>query len=236
MDDLSQQLLGVAEKIERPREQDGTPATLEALMPCEPAVGQVAVACWTDSEGGELIELVRLADAARVDDRVALREALTLLAMVETLEEVASFDELEALGEALATWQPDEREPLPDQFARSRANALQALSTLRALAPGDEPRMARPQLLDELGGALRELERAWESLEQAAELWSDSLLASHPDDSSALEHVQELWRLLGSARRGPLLRPPSAALHAGREAGAAMAASVLDAAPADPDG
>jgi hypothetical protein len=215
------------EKLVVPQEQDGTPATLTALLPCEPAIGEVAVACWVDSAGGELLELVRLDSGERVEgDVVALRESLTLLAMVETLEELASFEELGPLEQALAGWDPQGE--LPDEFSRARERAREALTALAAYSPGDEPRVARPQLLDGIGGALRELEQAWELLEQAAELWSDALLGAHPGDEVALERVQSLWRMLAVARRGPLSRPPSAALHDGREAGAAMAAAVTD--------
>jgi hypothetical protein len=162
-----------------------------------------------------------------VADAVALRESLTLLARVETLEELASFEELAPLAEALDSWDPQGE--LTAEFTLARARARAALDALAAFAPGDEPRIARPQLLDGIGGALRELEQAWELLEQAAELWSDTLLGTHPGDDAALERVQVLWRMLAVARRGPLATPPSAALQAGREAGAAMAAEVADA-------
>lgn len=226
----AEQLLRVAEMIERPREEDGTDAALVALLPCEPAVGEVAVVCWSDSEGGELVELVRLADGARIDDRVALREALTLLAMVETLEELASFEALPELAAQLGAWDGHGMDMGPE-FVDARDGALQALATLVGLAPSDEePRIARPGVLDDIGAALRELERAWELLEQAAEQWSDAHLQAHPQQQpEALARVQGLWRLLGTARRGPLERPPSVALRAGREAGAAMAAAVGDA-------
>lgn len=227
MEALSEHLLQLAETIERPREDDGTPATLEALMPCEPAIGDVAVACWSDSAGGELVELVRLDSGARVDDAVALREALTLLAMVETMEELATFDELEPLAEALAAWHADDA-TLPEDLARTREGAVAAVRALLALAPGEEPRVARPGMLDALGGALRALELAWGRLEQQAELWSEARLAAHPGDDEVLGQVQALWRLLGVARRGPLARPASSALHDGREAGLAMAAAVSD--------
>src|SRR4051812_5513758 len=99
MSTLEAQLLHLAETVVVPHEDDGTPATLAALMPCEPAIGEVAVAVWVDSAGGELIELLRLSTGERVgDDQVALRESLTLLAMVETVEELATFDELEPLA------------------------------------------------------------------------------------------------------------------------------------------
>lgn len=223
---LPEQLQHLAETIERPREEDGTPATLQALLPCEPAIGAVAVACWTDSDGGELFELVRLEGGERVSDDVALREALTLLSMVETLEERAAFEQADQLSRELAAWEPPDGE-LEPAFARARADAIRTLAELAALAPGEEPRLARPQLLDSVGGALRSLERAWERLEQGAEIWSDALLARHRGDDAAVAQVQELWQLLAGARRGPLAQPASAVLHDGREAGAALAAAVL---------
>jgi hypothetical protein len=225
-DSTAQRLIELQERLAVPAEDDGTPATLVALLPCEPAIGEVAVACWTDSDGGELVELVRLDTGARVADAVALRESLTLLAMVETLEELASFDELAPLAEALLAWEPQGE--IAPEFTLARTRAHEALEALAALAPGEQPRIARPQLLDGIGGALRGLEQAWEQLEQAAELWSDQLLAAHPGDEASLERVQALWRMLAVARRGPLATPPSTALHAGREAGSAMAASIAE--------
>ncbi|MCW2921248.1 MAG: hypothetical protein JWL76_1122 [Thermoleophilia bacterium] len=239
---LETRLLALRDVIVAPKEDDGTPATLAALMPCEPAIGQVAVAAWADSDGGELVELVRLDDGARVDDPVALRESLTLLAMVETVEELASFAELPGLdaelrafggdgvldaaasGDAAGAGETDE-DPAA-VLVRARSRALEALDQLRALEPGDDPRMARPQLLDELGGALRELEKRWEQLEQAAELWSDAWLERHERDEASVELVQSLWRSLSIARRGPLAGKVASALHEGREAGVAMAAAV----------
>jgi hypothetical protein len=223
--DLAGRLVELGNRIVVPHEEDGTPATLTALMPCEPAIGEVAVACWTDGAGGELVELVRLDDGARVDDPVALREALTLLAMVETVEDLAAFDELDAIAGALRSWSAPQGEPA-EALDVPRASACGALEALSQLAPG-ELRMARPQRLDELGGALRELERTWAQLEAASELWCDELLARRGNDEHVVvEAVQSLWRVLGSARRGPLSQPVATALHEGREAGVSMAAAV----------
>lgn len=223
---LDTRLLALRDVIVAPREEDGTAATLVALMPCEPAIGEVAVVAWSDSDGGELVELVRLDDGARVDDAVALRESLTLLAMVETVEELASFDELGALDAELRAFGAADDVELGEPLSHARTRALDALDQLRALEPGDEPRMARPQLLDELGGALRELEKRWEQLEQAAELWSDAWLEQHSRDEASVQLVQSLWRTMSVARRGPLAGKVATALHDGREAGVAMAAAV----------
>ncbi|MCW2926078.1 MAG: hypothetical protein JWM86_46 [Thermoleophilia bacterium] len=229
MASLDERLQQLATTIVVPREEDGTPATLVALMPCEPAIGEVAVACWTDRDGGELVELVRLEDGSRVDDSVALRESLTLLAMVETVEELASFDELAPLAAALAAWHGSDDAPDTEAFSRARASAAEAVTRLAALSPGEAARVARPQLLDAIGGAIRDLEKHWEQLEQQAELWSDTLLAGSAGDTDALARVQALWTLLGVARRGPLARPVSSALTDGREAGLALATAVNEA-------
>lgn len=228
MTTLAEQLQHLQDVIVVPREEDGTPARLLALMPVQPAVGDVAVACWADSDDGELIELVRLADGTRLDDQAALREALTLLAMVETVEELASFEELGGIEQELAAWSPPEGADLPEPFSHARERALTALRALAALAPED-PRMAQTSILDALGAALRELEQAWEQLERAAEHWSDAQLEPDPTDSARITVVQELWRVLSGARRGPLVKPVSTALHEGREAGAAMAAAIAEA-------
>ncbi len=221
---LETRLLALRDTIVAPTEDDGTPATLTALMPCEPAIGEVAVVAWSDSDGGELVELVRLDDGARVDDPVALRESLTLLAMVETVEDLASFPLLPQLDADLRAFEIDPE--TGDALSHARTRALEALDALRALEPGDVPRMARPQLLDELGGALRELEKRWEQLEQAAELWSDAWLERHERDAASVELVQSLWRTMSGARRGPLAGKVATALHEGREAGVAMAAAL----------
>lgn len=225
---LDTRLLALRDTIVAPREDDGTAATLVALMPCEPAIGEVAVVAWADSQGGELVELVRLDDGARVDDAVALRESLTLLAMVETVEELASFTHLTELDAELRAFPGVDGIELGDPLSRARTRALEALDQLRALEPGEEPRMARPQLLDALGGALRELEKRWEQLEQAAELWSDAYLERHGRDDASVELVQSLWRTMSVSRRGPLAGKVATALHEGREAGVAMAAAVAD--------
>jgi hypothetical protein len=233
--DLASRLATLVDQLVVPREEDGTEASLAALMPCEPAIGEVVVACWTDSEGGELVELVSLADGRRIDDPVALREALTLLAMVETIEELAAFDELLGVDGALDGWVAAANAAVGDvpdapstdgSFAGARAAALDAAAALAALAPG-EARMARPQRLDELGALLRELDKRWTELELAAEAWCDALLAASGEDATTFGPlVTELWRVLGTVRRGPLGQPISAALHEAREAGASMAASL----------
>lgn len=225
-EDLPERLTRCAEALVVPTEEDGTPATLVALMPCEPVVGEVAVACWRDSDGGELVELVRLADGTRLDDPAALRESLTLLAMVETVEELAAFTALGELDAELAAWEPLPAEEVdPAALVRARDRAREALGALAALAPV-EARMARTERLDELGAALRALDSAWAALEQAAEAWSDAVLAATQRSDDAVNVVQVLWRSLAAGRGGPLARPVSAALHEAREAGTLMASAV----------
>lgn len=211
-----------------PTAADGSPAQLAALMPAEPVVGEVAVACWVAEDGGEQFDLVRLDDGAPIHDRTAMRETLALIAMTETLEELASFDALDELRAGMIAWiqRVDPAQPLAREFA----NADAVLGRLAAIAPPDEGRIARTQILDTIGMVLRELEDRWQHLEQAAELWSDAHLEAAGDArEAALADVQELWRVLGMARRGPLATPAATAVHAGREAGVALAAAIADA-------
>lgn len=225
-EDLPERLSRCADALVVPTEEDGTPATLVALMPCEPVVGEVAVACWRDSDGGELVELVRLTDGARVDDAAALRESLTLLAMVETVEELASFEQLPDLAAQLGTWQPLPADGVDTgNLLLAGERAREALGALAALAPA-EARVARTGRLDELGAALRALDGTWAALEQAAEAWSDAVLAATERSDAAVEVVQALWRILAAGRGGPLARPVSGVLHEAREAGTSMAAAV----------
>lgn len=228
MTTLEDRLTQLADRLTVPREDDGTPAELRALMPCEPAVGEVAVVCWTDSGGGELVELVRLDSGEPLDDQAALRESLALLAMVETVEELASFDATGALRTELAAWVPPvgAAQTAIDGVNDARDRALVALDAVTQLDPGDEPRIARTSMLDALAAALRALEDVWQRLEQAAELWSDAHRAAHRDGADAMTAIQDLWRMLGAARRGPLRTPVATSLHSGREAGVAMAAEL----------
>ncbi|MCW2961305.1 MAG: hypothetical protein JWM25_42 [Thermoleophilia bacterium] len=218
--DVEAQLAALATSLDR---ED---ATLAALLPCEPAVGEVAVAFWTHADESVSYELLRLADGGLLEDPVALRECFTLLAMTETLEELASFEQSRQLADTLDAWI---RENAPDDatLVQAAATSTAALRALAELAPSDSARIARTQLLDEIGGALRTLENTWMALEQAAVAWSDSQLdASGTPIGDARERVPALWRVLGEARRGPLQSPASTALQHGREAGLALAAAA----------
>jgi hypothetical protein len=217
-----------------PTGSDGAPAELVALMPAEPVVGEVAVACWADRDGNEQFDLVALADGAPNTDHTALREALALLAMTETLEELASFDTLATCRDELQTWVrsmagvgADVEPSLREHIDRAAA----ALDALASLAPPATGRVARTTQLDTIGEALRVLENQWQLLEQAAELWSDAQLADAdaPDHSDRVDRVRHLWQALSRARRGPLATNPATAVHAGREAGVALAKAIVDA-------
>jgi hypothetical protein len=224
-----------AELAERaPKGADGAPARLAALLPAEPAVGEVVVVGWVDAAGNEQYELVRLADGSPVPDKVAMREALTLLAMTETLEELAGFGEVRGLSDALKSWLDAAPAGTVDDLfveAVAAANAhLDALTALDAASgAAGATHMATTRRLDQLGGVIRELERSWERLEQQAELWSDTHLAAQANSAAAVALVQDLWRLLAHARRGPLAQPVSAAIHGGREAGTALASAIAEA-------
>jgi hypothetical protein len=215
---------------------DDAPAQLAALLPAEPAVGEVVVVAWVASDGGEQYELVRLADGSPVHDRTAMREALTLLAMTETLEELAGFGEIRGLSGALKAWLDAAPGELPDALVEAVAAANALLDVLLELeGVTGEARVATTARLDHLSGVIRDLERMWEKLEQQAELWSDAQLELHKaePDEAIVARVQDLWRLLGHARRGPLAQPVSAAIHGGREAGTALAAAIAEAARED---
>jgi outer membrane murein-binding lipoprotein Lpp len=231
--DLDARLESLAgELAERaPLGADGAPAQIAALLAAEPAVGEVVVVGWIDADGNEQYELVRLADGSPVHDHTALREALTLLAMNETLEELASFGEVHGLADALKAWlDAAPAGTLSDLFIESVAAAnahLDALTKLDTAAAGAH--LATTARLDQLSGVIRELEQVWERLEQQAELWSDQHLAATDNSAAAVAVVQDLWRLLGHARRGPLAQPVSSAIHGGREAGTALANAIAEA-------
>lgn len=184
-----------------PVDEAGEPASLVALLPCEPVVGAVVVVCWTaaDGSGGEAFELVRLSDGTPITDHTALRESLTLLAMAETLEELAAVDQVPVIRTELEAWGGDHLQPgeAPDApLATSIDAALGALDALATLAPTDDaPRLATTTVLDTLGAALRDLDTAWGRLEQAAEGWSDAQMAAAEEGAAheaAFAAVQEL--------------------------------------------
>lgn len=225
--------LAIVLSMRAPQSPDGSPAHLVGLMPAEPVVGEVAVACWVAGDDAEQFDLVRLEDGEPIHDQTAMRETLALLAMTETLEELASFAQLGPLHDELQTWR--HRVDAEHQLARDLERAASALERLHELAPPEHGRVARTQILDDIGMRLRELERCWEHLEQSAELWSDEQLAAAPTSEvrdERLTSVQELWRVLGGGRRGPLATPAATAVHAGREAGVAFAAAIAEAARA----
>ncbi|MCW2949405.1 MAG: hypothetical protein JWN41_418, partial [Thermoleophilia bacterium] len=163
-----------------PAGENGAPATLAALLPAQPAVGDVVVVGWLDAAGNEQYELVRLDDGSPVRDHVAMREALTLLAMTETLEELAGFGEIRGLSGALRSWlDAAPSDTVSDLFVEAIAAANAHLDALTALdTTTGAPRIATTSRLDQLSGVIRDLERIWERLEQQAELWSDERLAA----------------------------------------------------------
>jgi hypothetical protein len=216
-----------------PSDDHDSPMQLAGLLPCEPAIGPVALACWINERGDEHYELVRLDEAAMVvRDATALREACTLLAMCETLEELASVGIASQARDELAAWRDAPGQPVDTSALHAPIKrATEALSTLIETVPDDDSvRVARPPLLDAIGSALRTLELSWTTLEQHGERWSDEALASRTDDADVVEQVQSLWRTLALARRGPLSHAPSEALHGGREAGLALASAINGAA------
>lgn len=230
---LSEQLIALAERLttSAPVDENGA-AELTALLPCEPAVGPVAVVCWQSQSGETLYELARL-DGTRLDDTTALRESLVLLAMMEALEQQLAPLTLRDLIDGLIEWQTAVREAREsgytpgmveqDEITTQLWRNVELLQQIQTDVgdPDDEPRMAGPQRLDRLGGQLRELERTWEALESAAATWIDAV----GDAESPL--VGKLWTTLALARRGPLAAPVSAVIEDGRRAGAALAEEVI---------
>lgn len=204
-----------------PHDVDGE-ATLVALMPCEPVTGRAAVACWRAVDGSEMYELVRF-DGSRISDATALREALILLAMVEAAEQQFADDTLAAAHGALRDWSAQYDAEASDASAgmpelrTAITRACDELDATRARVAHDQPRIAQADLLDAWGDAARRLENAWQSLEQAAELYST------PENQAADgDRVRELWRALGVGRHGALRTPLMETLQQAREAGRAM--------------
>ena len=207
--DLDQVLEALAAQLagDPPRTEDGEGARLVALLPCEPAIGEVAVACWQSGDGSEAVELVRLTHRRAGGGPGRAARVANLLAMVETLEELASFELAGTLADELDAWAATHLDdaPLPAQRARSRRRG--AAPAGRRSLPARAPAWRGPASSMRSGARFAQLERDV----GAARAGGGAVERCPPrcergNERGTLSTVQELWRLLGTARGGPLRR------------------------------
>lgn len=125
---------------------------LAAVIPTEPGAGARVYLCAFGHEGDGQSWLA-LDDAGRpVSDRRLLRDAVSIAAMCELVEETAAGGKLEELRARLVSLRITES-PTGIEAAEDAALALE-----RAI--GSTPRLATPAYLDAVGGATRRLEEA----------------------------------------------------------------------------
>jgi hypothetical protein len=122
------------------------------IVPAEPSSGSRTYLCAYGGEDGAASWLVLDADGQTVVDRARVREVVSIAALVELAEENAGGGDLDDLRSKLVALRVTENPPGIDE-ADEAAIALQSVL-------GVAPRVATPQLLDEIGAATLRLEQA----------------------------------------------------------------------------
>jgi hypothetical protein len=122
------------------------------IVPAEPSSGSRAYLCAYGGEDRAASWLVLDADGEPVVDRARVREVVSIAALVELAEENAGGGDLDDLRSKLVALRVTENPPGIDE-AEEAAIALQSVL-------GGAPRVATPQLLDEIGAATLRLEQA----------------------------------------------------------------------------
>ena len=145
---LAQDLRRVAEAAVR---YAGPGEEVVGIVPAEPSLGARSYLCAYRSEDGETSWLVLDEEGKPVDDRVRIREVVSIAALVELAEETAGGGDLEALRSQLVALRITEN-PVGIDEAEEAALALEE-------AIGAAPRVATPDRLDAIGAATLRLER-----------------------------------------------------------------------------
>jgi hypothetical protein len=145
---LAQDLRRIAEAAARftaPGEE------LVGIVPTEPSSGARSYLCAYRGEDGATRWLVLDGEGTPITDRVRIREAVSIAALVELAEETAGGGDLEELRSQLVALRLTEN-PAGIKEAEEAALALEE-------AIGGAPRVATPERLDEIGAATLRLER-----------------------------------------------------------------------------
>jgi hypothetical protein len=121
------------------------------IVPAEPSLGARSYLCAYRSEDGETSWLVLDEEGTPVEDRVRIREVVSIAALVELAEETAGGGDLEELRAQLVALRLTEN-PAGIDEAEEAALALEE-------AIGAAPRGATPERLDAIGAATLRLER-----------------------------------------------------------------------------
>jgi hypothetical protein len=121
------------------------------IVPAEPSSGARSYLCAYRGEDGGTSWLVLDQEGTPVEDRVRIREVVSIAALVELAEETAGGGDLEELRSQLVALRLTEN-PAGIDEAEEAALALEE-------AIGAAPRVATPERLDEIGAATLRLER-----------------------------------------------------------------------------
>jgi hypothetical protein len=124
---------------------------LAGIVPAEPSSGRRGYLCAFRRDGEATSWLVLDNGARPVDDRIAVRETVSIAALCELADELAGGGDLDELRSQLVALRVTENPPGIDE-AEEAALALQA-------AIGGTPRVATPEHLDTVGAATGRLER-----------------------------------------------------------------------------
>jgi hypothetical protein len=122
------------------------------IVPAEPSSGARSYLCAYRGENGETSWLVLDEEGKPVEDRVRIREVVSIAALVELAEETAGGGDLEELRSQLVALRLTENPPGIDE-AEEAALALE--ETI-----GAAPSVATPERLDAIGAATLRLESA----------------------------------------------------------------------------
>jgi hypothetical protein len=145
---LTQDLRRIAEAAVR---YAGPGEEVVGIVPAESSSGARAYLCAYRSETGETSWLVLDEEGKPVEDRVRIREVVSIAALVELAEETAGGGDLEELRSQLVALRLTEN-PAGIDEAEEAALALEE-------AIGAAPRVATPERLDAIGAATLRLER-----------------------------------------------------------------------------
>jgi Xaa-Pro aminopeptidase len=145
---LTQELRRIAEAAVRYAAQG---EEVVGIVPAEPSSGARSYLCAYRGEDGETSWLVLDEEGKPVEERVRIREAVSIAALVELAEETAGGGDLEELRFQLVALRLTEN-PAEIEEAEEAAIALEE-------AIGAAPRVATPERLDAIGAATLRLEQ-----------------------------------------------------------------------------
>lgn len=145
---LTQELRRIAEAAVRYAAQG---EEVVGIVPAEPSSGARSYLCAYRGEDGETSWLVLDEEGKPVEERVRIREAVSIAALVELAEETAGGGDLEELRSQLVALRLTEN---PAEIEEAEEAAIALEETI-----GAAPRVATPERLDAIGAATLRLEQ-----------------------------------------------------------------------------